>query len=267
VLIRARSSARNPGQATGYAVSLAGDVTKSGNPVWFDGGKLAADLTLPKLRQRWPGTNPPAPRAPLAEAERAAAWDQALRAVDAATAHIRAMTTGAQDGGANAAWAAAGTMHVAAALLGSRSCGRPLMPTTAPPGRPGRGSRRPPGRQQPALRRPGASGPCLCWRRPRAPPGRAHRPAGRVAEAVAAMRESQQRATQAASTLSAARHLQAVAGPAAFFPDGAFSQVSQSVITFPVGTCHSRVRCRGFSRPFSSAAAPEGRQDCIKGLL
>ena len=34
---------------------------------------LAADLTLPKLRQRWPGTNPAPARAPLTAAERAAA--------------------------------------------------------------------------------------------------------------------------------------------------------------------------------------------------
>jgi len=31
---------------------LPGDVTKDGNPVWYSGGKLAADLTWPKLAQR-----------------------------------------------------------------------------------------------------------------------------------------------------------------------------------------------------------------------
>ena len=38
---------------TGYAVALPGDTAKDGGPVWYGGGKLAADLTWPKLRQRW----------------------------------------------------------------------------------------------------------------------------------------------------------------------------------------------------------------------
>jgi hypothetical protein len=53
VLVRTRSSARNPGQITGYAVALAADTARTGGPVWYRGGKLAADLTLPKLRHRW----------------------------------------------------------------------------------------------------------------------------------------------------------------------------------------------------------------------
>ena len=53
VLVRKRFSAKNPGQVTGYSVALPGDTTKDGGPVWYGGGKLAADLTWPKLRQRW----------------------------------------------------------------------------------------------------------------------------------------------------------------------------------------------------------------------
>jgi hypothetical protein len=52
-LIRLRYSDRNPGQITGYAVALPGHVNKGGNVVWFSGGKLAPDLTVPKLRRRW----------------------------------------------------------------------------------------------------------------------------------------------------------------------------------------------------------------------
>jgi hypothetical protein len=52
--VRLRHSARNPGEVTGYAVGLPGDVTAAGEQIWFGGGKLAPDLTLPKLRQRWP---------------------------------------------------------------------------------------------------------------------------------------------------------------------------------------------------------------------
>ncbi|HWG00834.1 MAG TPA: hypothetical protein VG164_03155, partial [Trebonia sp.] len=44
VLVRQRLSANNPGQVTGYAVALPGDTGRDGGPVWFGGGKLAADL-------------------------------------------------------------------------------------------------------------------------------------------------------------------------------------------------------------------------------
>jgi hypothetical protein len=52
--VRLRHSARNPGEVTGYAVGLPGDLTAAGKQIWYGGGKLAPDLTLPKLRQRWP---------------------------------------------------------------------------------------------------------------------------------------------------------------------------------------------------------------------
>ncbi len=40
---------------SGYAVGLPGHAAAVGGRVWFGGGKLAADLTLPRLRHRWPG--------------------------------------------------------------------------------------------------------------------------------------------------------------------------------------------------------------------
>ena len=46
-------SERNPGQITGYAVHLAGDTTADGEPIFYSGGRLAADLSLTRLRQRW----------------------------------------------------------------------------------------------------------------------------------------------------------------------------------------------------------------------
>ncbi len=58
VLARKRYSARNPGHVTGYAVALPGDNGKDGGPVWYGGGKLAADLTWPRLRQRWTSSGP-----------------------------------------------------------------------------------------------------------------------------------------------------------------------------------------------------------------
>lgn len=65
VLVRLRHSATNPGQVTGYAVSLARHKSKEGGVIWYGGGKLAADLTLPKLRARWPAGHYPLPGAGL----------------------------------------------------------------------------------------------------------------------------------------------------------------------------------------------------------
>ena len=57
VLVRLRHSTQEPGSVTGYAVALPDHTNRAGEPVWFGGGKLAADLTLPRLRDRW--TVPP----------------------------------------------------------------------------------------------------------------------------------------------------------------------------------------------------------------
>jgi hypothetical protein len=59
ILVRKRFSQRDPRQVTGYAVARPGHVNGQGAPVWFGGAKLAADLTLPKLRKRWFSTGPP----------------------------------------------------------------------------------------------------------------------------------------------------------------------------------------------------------------
>ncbi len=55
VLVRKRYSVVRPGEVTGYAVGLPQHVNRDGGVVWYGGGKLAADLTLPKLRRRWSG--------------------------------------------------------------------------------------------------------------------------------------------------------------------------------------------------------------------
>jgi hypothetical protein len=61
VLLRLRYSDRNPGEVTGYAVALPGNTASDEEPVWYGGGKLAPDLTVPKLRRRWrqPTASPP----------------------------------------------------------------------------------------------------------------------------------------------------------------------------------------------------------------
>ena len=65
VLVRRRYSTISPGEVTGYAVGMPGHTGKDGQAIWYGGGKLAADLTLPKLRARW---GDPAVRDPLAGA-------------------------------------------------------------------------------------------------------------------------------------------------------------------------------------------------------
>jgi hypothetical protein len=55
VLVRERHCTVHPGEVTGYAVGLPRHMARDGGVVWYGGGKLAADLTLPKLRARWPG--------------------------------------------------------------------------------------------------------------------------------------------------------------------------------------------------------------------
>ncbi|MFC0530835.1 relaxase/mobilization nuclease domain-containing protein [Phytohabitans kaempferiae] len=57
--VRLRRSSRDADEVTGYAVGLPGHRTATGEVVWYGGGRLAADLTLPQLRSRWTGTPPP----------------------------------------------------------------------------------------------------------------------------------------------------------------------------------------------------------------
>jgi hypothetical protein len=53
VLIRLRHSTTTPDEITGYAVGLPDHTTANGTTVWYGGGRLAPDLTLPRLRHRW----------------------------------------------------------------------------------------------------------------------------------------------------------------------------------------------------------------------
>jgi hypothetical protein len=121
VLVRVRYSTRTPGQVTGYAVALAGDTAHAGGQVWFGGGKLAADLTLPKLRARWDGASVPAPlRAQFTAEERNAIWEHAARTAHDARERIRRCAATDPSAAVDAAWAASDTLHAAAAVLSSR---------------------------------------------------------------------------------------------------------------------------------------------------
>jgi hypothetical protein len=93
VLVKERRSQRNPDQVTGYAVAL----PAGGEPVWFGGGKLAPDLSLPRLQDRWASSSPRMnPRhgagertSPLTAFERARVLAQAQLAAEHANEHIR----------------------------------------------------------------------------------------------------------------------------------------------------------------------------------
>jgi hypothetical protein len=209
VLVRTRSSTRNPGQVTGYAVALPGDTTKAGTPVWYGGGKLAADLTLPKLRRRWGAAGGSADDS-FTAAERGAVWEHVARVADSVSGQIQMLAAGDPAFAADTAWATADTLHVAAAALGSRILrqaadaydraarapyGHVPAPTPA-----GNSLRR-------AARLLSAYGyvtsdpsfrPILLITRLAA-----------LVEAVAALRQAQERAVQAASALSAAERLHA----------------------------------------------------------
>ena len=212
VLVRSRLSARNPGQITGYAVALPGDTAKDGSPVWYGGGKLAADLTWPKIRQRWNQADS-IPGDRFTPVERNAIWEHAARAADNAAAQIRLLAGSDPAAAADAAWAAGDTLHVAAAALGSHILRQAADAYD-------RAARAPYGR----IPRP-------------SPAGNRLRQAARLisafafvsddhslsqitlitrlaalAEAVCVLRHSQQRAAQAASALTAAQRLHAAVG-------------------------------------------------------
>lgn len=114
LLLRKRFSRRNPGEVTGYAVALPGHVNRQGGPVWFGGGRLAADLTLPKLRHRWTGT--PAERRHDFPA-RDAMWSEAIAATRQATARLQSCRAGSPEA-ADIAWATADMLRVTARRLG-----------------------------------------------------------------------------------------------------------------------------------------------------
>jgi len=208
VLVRTRHSSRDPGQVTGYAVALPGDIAKGGDQVWYGGGKLAADLSLPKLRQRWPR---PGAEDRFTAQERAAAWEHAVQTVDRASAHIRELLTGSDPGAAaDAAQATSSTLHAAAAALGSRvlrqaadaydRAARAPYGRIPPPTPAGDGLRR-------AARLLSAYG--YITSDPSFRPLALIVRLAALAEAVADLRQTQQHAAQAASALRAAERLHA----------------------------------------------------------
>jgi len=114
--VRARTSTVRPDEITGYAVALADDTTKSGEPVWYSGGKLAADLTLPKLRTRWgqPATTT-TPR--VSREQQAGIFEQAAAQVRAVADEIGRLGGRSPAAASAAAYAASDTLTAAARLV------------------------------------------------------------------------------------------------------------------------------------------------------
>lgn len=71
ILVRPRFATGTTDQITGYAVALK-PPSRVERPVWFGGGRLAKDLTLPRLRDGW-NTTPETTAEALAEWQAAAA--------------------------------------------------------------------------------------------------------------------------------------------------------------------------------------------------
>ena len=117
LLVRFRYSDLNPGQVTGYSVTLSGCTSPDGTHRWVGGGRLHDALTLPRLRRTWDGQPHPGDHhgtARFTAQERAWIYEHAVRRAAEATEHLRHCTANDPHEGADAAWAAADALHVAA---------------------------------------------------------------------------------------------------------------------------------------------------------
>ena len=113
--------------------------------MYFGGGKLAADLSVPRLQARWrhtgsdqivPGSgrargsrtggDRPGPGRPdrfgLTPAERAALWAQAMQAAQAAAEHITDAAHSDPAAAADAAWAASDFLAAAGRVVEGLVC-------------------------------------------------------------------------------------------------------------------------------------------------
>jgi hypothetical protein len=86
VEVGVRMSTLNEGQATGYKVRLPGYHHEGDPGIWYSGGKLAADLSLPRLEARW--ASPQAAPQPVGPAGEADVFKAVARATGAAAGHI-----------------------------------------------------------------------------------------------------------------------------------------------------------------------------------
>ncbi|MFB7030989.1 MULTISPECIES: relaxase/mobilization nuclease domain-containing protein [unclassified Streptomyces] len=85
--IRLNKRTAPDGAVTGYSVALPGDRTGAGRAVWFSGSRLAPDLSLPRVRERWTGVPTTAGVVGAGQVtSQAAAWQAAAWQVHQASA-------------------------------------------------------------------------------------------------------------------------------------------------------------------------------------
>ncbi|SNS66005.1 hypothetical protein [Actinomadura mexicana] len=121
LLVKARYSQYLPPQITGYAVAFPTDHGDE-EPTWHAGSRLADDLSLTRLQQRWtsPATGPaPTIDDDLTVEERQAFYDDAARAAAHATAHLRRDLATNPHAAQDACWAASDALHAAAQSTGN----------------------------------------------------------------------------------------------------------------------------------------------------
>lgn len=243
LLVRERYSTVNHGEITGYAVALPHRHDQVGAPIFFGGGKLAPDLTLPRLLLRWQpasgradpgrgsGSTPgrsdlrrrPAQkdaggqrRVPLTRAERDRIWTQAIEAASTAADHVQACAATDPAAAADTAWAASDFLAAAGRLVDGRRGGpltaaaeqydlaaRDLLASLTMPTGPGSGLRTAARRLLSMhAARPSETAQLL----------RLMSQLSALVEAVARLRETQQRAAQAAAARRAADLLATLPG-------------------------------------------------------
>ncbi|WP_309115976.1 relaxase/mobilization nuclease domain-containing protein [Saccharothrix sp.] len=124
------------GRVRGYTVALPGDLTADGERVRYSGSKLAADLTWPRLEQRWASVPPlEAPERSVdlrvTPAERREALESAADVVRRAEAVVRAARTtvsaddgGTETGGTRNADGVEGIAHAAGEVLAALARGQ-----------------------------------------------------------------------------------------------------------------------------------------------
>lgn len=108
--LRVKQRIAPDGNLTGYSVALPGDRNPQQEPIWFSGARLAPDLSLPRVRERW---SSPVPSQRLAPAEM---WKVAEGKVRAAADQLGAQ--GLREGAGDVA--ALGDLIVVAAIVSPR---------------------------------------------------------------------------------------------------------------------------------------------------
>jgi hypothetical protein len=229
VRVRVRFSEVNPGEVTGYSVSLPGLEGGEGTPLWYGGGRLAPDLTLPRLRRRWApgrsGAEQPAGAFRFTDPERDAIYAHAARQAARATEHIRRCAYTDPGRAADAAWAAADTLHAAARGLRNPALRRAADSySRAARARYGRIPR--PSRNGHRLRAAARMIALTGWLTGDTTLAAAAliTNLAALAIAVAELREAQQHAAQAAAARTAATHLRTCSRPRSRVPHAGHAQ-------------------------------------------